>query len=64
MIKLKQSIVKRNIPLSELVKFYNKAIDNMFNMYSDSDSDKIKKLRKKWTRLIYKFIQIRIIKSE
>ena len=42
MIKLKQIIAKRNIPFPELIKFYNKAIDNMFNMYSDSNSDKIK----------------------
>jgi hypothetical protein len=64
MTKLKQIIVKRNIPLSELVKFYNKAIDNMFNMYSDPDSDKsdkIKKLRKKWAQ---QYINIKTEKNQ
>ena len=51
MAELKEGIIKRNIPLDELVKFHNMAIDNEFRKYKDSDSDKIKKLRKKWETL-------------
>ena len=51
MAELKEGIIKRNIPLDELVKFHNMAIDNEFRKYKDSDSDKIKKLRKKWKTL-------------
>jgi hypothetical protein len=51
MAELKEGIIKRNIPLDELVKFHNMAIDNEFRKYKDSDSEKIKKLRKKWETL-------------
>jgi len=51
MSQLKEGIKRRNIPLDELVKFHNMAIDNEFRKYKDSDSDKIKKLRKKWETL-------------
>ena len=51
MAQLKEGITRRNIPLPELAKFYNKALDNAFNMYSDSNNDKIIKLRKKWKQV-------------
>ena len=51
MAELKEGIIKRNIPLDELVKFHNMAIDKEFRKNKDSDSDKIKKLRKKWKTL-------------
>ena len=49
--KLIEIVARREIPLNDLKHFYNMAIDNKRNMYSDSDSDKIIKLRKKWMKL-------------
>ena len=51
MAQLKEGITRRNVPLPELAKFYNTALDNAVNAYSDSNSDKIIKLRKKWKQL-------------
>ena len=51
MEKLREIVLRRKIPLNELVYFHNMAIDNEFRKYKDSDSDKIKKLRKKWETL-------------
>lgn len=52
MEKLKNIVIKRKINLDELVNFYNLGIKNMIEMYKDSNSDKIKKLRKKWNASI------------
>ena len=50
--KLIAIIEKRKIPLHDLVKFYDMAIRNTIDMYKDSDSLKIIKLRKKWNELL------------
>ena len=49
--RLQSIIEKRNIKLTDLKEFYNKAIDNKFYYYNDSTSPKIEKLKKKWKTL-------------
>ena len=50
--QLIEVVAKREIPLNDLKRFYNLAIDNKKNMYSyDSESAKLIKLRKKWEKL-------------
>jgi hypothetical protein len=50
--QLIEVVAKREIPLNDLKRFYNLAIDNKKNMYSyDNESVKLIKLRKKWEKL-------------
>ena len=51
--QLIEVVAKREIPLNDLKRFYNLAIDNKKNMYSYDDDESVKliKLRKKWEKL-------------
>lgn len=50
--QLIEVVAKREIPLNDLKRFYNLAIDNKKNMYSyNNESVKLIKLRKKWEKL-------------
>ena len=50
--QLIEVVAKREIPLNDLKRFYNLAIDYKKNMYSyDNESVKLIKLRKKWEKL-------------
>jgi hypothetical protein len=49
--RLIEVVAKREIPLNDLKRFYNLAIQNKKNMYAYSDSDKIIKLQKKWEKM-------------
>ena len=51
MSQLKEGIKKRNLPLDELVKFHNVAVENDYRKYKDADCDQKNKLRKKWKDL-------------